>query len=86
MFLYGPRTDAYVFLSATAWKSGWRIKESCGRGIGFVPMLPAVFSVRGNRMFCVWKFVKKLGIILMLRVNSKLETEGDKILCGFGLR
>lgn len=43
------------------------------RASGLRQMHPAAFSVPGNRMYYVWKFVKNRGIILMLREDDKSE-------------
>ena len=34
------------------------LKPEAAGASGLCQMLPAAFSVRGNRVYCVWKFVK----------------------------
>ena len=51
-------TAGWYSLSATEWRSARRFKSGSDQGIGFVPDAFGRFSVWGNRVYCVWKFVK----------------------------
>ena len=57
-------TAEWFSTSTTEWKLERRFKESSDWGSGGVPN-------DSDRFFCVWKFVKNCGIILMLIKDIK---------------